>query len=89
MPWNSELRSDVEEQLAWEPDIDADAIAVIVVDGHVTLRGTVGSVEERRTAERIAARASAWLQSRIGSRCDASTLRGAKTQSSELRSCEH
>jgi osmotically-inducible protein OsmY len=55
MPWNSDLRSDLEEQLAWEPDLDADAIAVLVVDGHVTLRGTVGSDEEKRTAERIAA----------------------------------
>jgi osmotically-inducible protein OsmY len=55
MPWNSDLRADVEEQLAWEPDIDANAIAVLVLDGHVTLRGTVGSVEEKRTAERIAA----------------------------------
>lgn len=43
MPWNSDLRSDVEEQLAWEPDIGANAIAVMVVDGHVTLRGTVGT----------------------------------------------
>ena len=56
MPWNNDLRADVEEQLAWEPNIDANAIAVIVVDGHVTLRGTVGSVQEKRKAERIAGR---------------------------------
>jgi osmotically-inducible protein OsmY len=56
MPWNNDLRSDVEEQLAWEPDIDANAIAVMVVDGHVTLRGTVGSIQEKQVAERIAAR---------------------------------
>jgi hypothetical protein len=37
MPWTNDLRADVEEQLAWEPDIDANAIAVMVVDGHVTL----------------------------------------------------
>jgi osmotically-inducible protein OsmY len=56
MPWNSDLRADVEEQLAWEPNLDSDAIAVIVVDGHVTLRGTVGSVQEKQVADRIAAR---------------------------------
>ena len=55
MPWNSDLRSDVEEQLAWEPELDANAIAVLVVDGHVTLRGTVGSVAELQRAEQIAA----------------------------------
>ena len=56
MPWNSDLRADVEEQLAWEPNIDADTIAVVVLDGHVTLRGTVGSVQEKQGAERVAAR---------------------------------
>jgi osmotically-inducible protein OsmY len=55
MPWNTDIRADVEEQLAWEPDLNARAIAVIVIDGHVTLRGTVGSVEEKHAAERIAA----------------------------------
>jgi osmotically-inducible protein OsmY len=56
MPWNSDVRADVEEQLAWEPTIDANAIAVSVDDGHVTLRGTVGSVQEKGVAEEIAAR---------------------------------
>jgi osmotically-inducible protein OsmY len=88
MPWNSDLRSDVEEQLAWEPDIDANAIAVLVVDGHVTLRGTVGSLEEKRTAERIAAQVFGVVAIEDRLEVHASILRSARTRSSEPRSCK-
>jgi len=83
MPWNSDLRSDVEEQLAWEPGIHADAIAVLVVDGQVTLRGTVGSVEEKRTAERIAAQVYGVVA--IEDRLDVRRLDSRARKDAELR----
>ena len=83
MPWNSDLRADVEEQLAWEPNIDADTIAVIVVDGHVTLRGTVGSVQEKQGAERIAARVFGVVA--VEDRLEVRRLDSQKRKDAELR----
>jgi len=83
MPWNSDLRADVEEQLAWEPNIDADTIAVIVLDGHVTLRGTVGSVQEKQGAERIAARVFGVVA--VEDRLEVQRLDSQKRKDAELR----
>jgi osmotically-inducible protein OsmY len=83
MPWNSDLRSDVEEQLAWEPEIDANAIAVMVVDGHVTLRGTVGSIQEKQVAERIAARVFGVVA--VEDQLDVQPLDSQKREDAELR----
>jgi osmotically-inducible protein OsmY len=83
MPWNSDLRADVEEQLAWEPNIDADTIAVVVLDGHVTLRGTVGSVQEKQGAERIAARVFGVVA--VEDRLEVRRLDSKKRRDAELR----
>jgi osmotically-inducible protein OsmY len=83
MPWNSDLRADVEEQLAWEPNLDSDAIAVIVVDGHVTLRGTVGSVHDKQVAERIAARVFGVVA--VEDQLDVRRLDSQKRKDAELR----
>lgn len=83
MPWDSDLRSDVEEQLAWEPNIDANAIAVMVVDGHATLRGTVGSVEEKRTARRIATQVFGVVA--IDDRLEVRRLDSRRRKDAELR----
>jgi osmotically-inducible protein OsmY len=56
MPWNDEVRADVEEELAWDPKVDANTIAVSAADGHITLRGTVGSLREKLEAQKVAAR---------------------------------
>jgi osmotically-inducible protein OsmY len=55
MPWNDEVRADVEEALAWDAKLADDTIAVSVDDGHVTLRGTVGSMREKLEAKNVAA----------------------------------
>jgi osmotically-inducible protein OsmY len=48
---NDNLRDYAEDELRWDPRIDADAIAVSADDdGVVTLRGTVGSFREKREA---------------------------------------
>jgi osmotically-inducible protein OsmY len=56
MQSNDELRRNVKEELAWEPQLDPEAIAVSAEDGRVTLRGTVGSPREKRAATNAAQR---------------------------------
>ena len=47
---DTQLRSDAQDELRWEPKVDDSSIAVDAEDGVVTLRGTVGSFRERREA---------------------------------------
>ncbi|MCU1671204.1 MAG: hypothetical protein JWP40_4131 [Blastococcus sp.] len=47
---DEELALDVRDELFWDPRIDGRAIAVTVVAGAVTLRGTVGSFRQRQEA---------------------------------------
>ena len=56
MKSDSELRKDVEDELRWDPDIEATDIAVSVKDGVVTLAGFVRSYGEKYEAERAAKR---------------------------------
>jgi osmotically-inducible protein OsmY len=51
-----DLKRDVEEELAWEPSVDASHIAVSVTRGIVTLEGHVPAYGEKCIAERAAAR---------------------------------
>jgi osmotically-inducible protein OsmY len=44
------LQQLVSEELFWDPKVDSGAIAATAADGVVTLRGTVGSFREKRTA---------------------------------------
>jgi osmotically-inducible protein OsmY len=53
-----ELRKRVEDELNWEPSVDAAAIGVTAKDGIVTLTGHVQSYTEKMAAERAAARLS-------------------------------
>lgn len=48
------LQEAVQQQLDFEPSIDASHIGVVARDGVVTLTGRVGSRAERATAERVA-----------------------------------
>jgi osmotically-inducible protein OsmY len=41
MKSTDQLRSDVEQELAWEPEIDESHIALSVTDGAVTIAGHV------------------------------------------------
>jgi osmotically-inducible protein OsmY len=55
MKSDTQLRRDVEEELAIEPTVDAAAIGVAAEDGIVTLSGHVASYSEKLAAERCAA----------------------------------
>jgi osmotically-inducible protein OsmY len=56
MKTNNELRSDVEAELSWSPDLDEKNIAVKADNGVVTLTGYVGSYFEKTRAEIAAKR---------------------------------
>jgi osmotically-inducible protein OsmY len=53
---NDELTSHVTDELFWDPKVDNGAIAVSADDGVVTLRGTVGSLRQKREAKKDAER---------------------------------
>jgi len=57
MSSNKALTADVSDELFWDPKLDSTTIAVSADDdGMVTLRGTVGSVREKREAKKAAER---------------------------------
>jgi osmotically-inducible protein OsmY len=56
MKTDSKLQRDVLDELAWEPSVDAAEIGVSVENGVVILNGTVKSLNEKWTAERVAQR---------------------------------
>ena len=53
---DDQLRSDVADELFWDPKVNSDTIAVAVENGIVTLRGTVGSPREKHAARKAAER---------------------------------
>ena len=53
---DSEIRKDVEDELRWDPDIDATDIAASVKNGVVTLTGFTRSYLQKMDAERDAKR---------------------------------
>ena len=53
---DSEIERDVREELKWDPDLDAEDIAISVKDGVVTLAGFTKSYSDRLEAEYAAKR---------------------------------
>jgi osmotically-inducible protein OsmY len=51
-----DLVADVSDELFWDPKLESEAIAVSASDGTVALRGTVGSLREKREAKKAAQR---------------------------------
>ena len=56
MSLDNELTADVSDEFFWDPKLDNSAIAVSANDGTITLRGTVGSLREKREAKKAAQR---------------------------------
>ncbi len=56
MRTDQQLQRDVLDELAWEPSVDAAEIGVSVENGVVILNGTVRSLSQKWTAERVAQR---------------------------------
>src|ERR1700694_1534133 len=61
MRTDSEIKKDAEDELRWDPDIDATDVAVAVHNGVVTLTGYVRSYMQKRQAERDAKRVAGVL----------------------------
>jgi len=61
MSWDSDLVDNVSDELFWDPKVDNDAIAVSAKAGTITLRGTVGSLREKREAKKAAQRVTGVL----------------------------
>jgi len=53
---DDELRRQVSAELSWDPQVDSEAIEVSADGGAVTLRGTVGSLRQKRAGSNAAAR---------------------------------
>jgi osmotically-inducible protein OsmY len=56
MSSDSDLVDNVSDELFWDPKVDNVAIAVSAKAGDITLRGTVGSLREKREARKAALR---------------------------------
>ncbi len=56
MKTDKQLQQDVLDELVWEPSVDAAEIGVSVENGVVILNGTVKSLTEKWTAERVTQR---------------------------------
>ena len=56
MSLDNDLEADVSDELFWDPKVDNEAIAVSADSGKITLRGTVGSLREKREAKKAAQR---------------------------------
>jgi osmotically-inducible protein OsmY len=56
MSLDYDLEADVNDELYWDPKVDSAAIAVSADDGQIILRGTVGSLREKREAKKAAQR---------------------------------
>jgi osmotically-inducible protein OsmY len=61
MRTDSEIKKDVEDELRWDPDIDATDVAVAVHNGVVTLTGFVRSYMQKRQAEQDVKRVAGTL----------------------------
>jgi osmotically-inducible protein OsmY len=56
MSMDDELTAYVSDELFWDPKVDNAEIAVSASDGKITLRGTVGSLYQKREAKKAAQR---------------------------------
>jgi osmotically-inducible protein OsmY len=56
MSGDMQLKKHVEEELTWEPSVNAATIGVVIKDAVITLTGYVGSYAEKHAAERAVTR---------------------------------
>jgi osmotically-inducible protein OsmY len=80
---NQELENAVKEELDFDPKVDAASVAIQANDGTVTLRGTVGSFFEKRSAQKAAE--GVWGVVKVDNKLDVHLLVGARRDDAELR----
>jgi len=80
---NQELEGNVSAELFWDPKIDSEAVAVSTDGGTVTLRGTVGSLRQKREAKRAAERV--FGVTRVNNDLDVRILTDRRRDDADLR----
>jgi osmotically-inducible protein OsmY len=83
MSYDSDLVADVNDELFWDPKVDNEAIAVSADDGKITLRGTVGSLREKREARKAAERVFGVIS--VDNQLQVRLMNDAKRGDAELR----
>jgi osmotically-inducible protein OsmY len=83
MSSNTDLTADVSDELFWDPKLDSTAIAVSADDGRITLRGTVGSLREKREAKNAAERVFGVIS--VDNQLQVRLMNDAKRADAELR----
>ena len=78
-----ELESTVADELSWDPKVDDAAIAVSADAGTVTLRGTVGSLRQKREAQKAAERVYGVV--RVGNELDVRLRTEHRREDAHLR----
>ena len=77
------LQLDVTDELAWDPKIDPEEIAVSAKDGKVTLRGTVGSLRQKLEAQHATERV--WGVVSVDNKLNVRLLNEHRRDDAELR----
>ena len=83
MSRNDDLVSDVTDELYWDPKVDNSSIAASAADGKITLRGTVGSLREKREAKTAAERVFGVIA--VDNQLQVRLLNGQRREDAELR----
>ena len=83
MSFDTDLTADVSDELFWDPKLDSTAIAVSADDGKITMRGTVGSLREKREAEKAAQRVFGVIS--VDNQLQVKLMNGNKRADAELR----
>jgi osmotically-inducible protein OsmY len=80
---NDDLAADVSAELRWDPKVDNAAVAVSADDGAITLRGTVGSLRQKREAQKAAQRV--YGVTSVHNRLQVRLLNGGARDDADLR----
>jgi osmotically-inducible protein OsmY len=83
MSFDTNLTADVSEELFWDPKLDSTAIAVSADDGKITMRGTVGSLREKREAKKSAERVFGVIS--VDNQLQVRLMNDAKRDDADLR----
>jgi osmotically-inducible protein OsmY len=83
MSFDTNLTADVSDELFWDPKLDSTAIAVSADDGKITMRGTVGSLREKREAKKSAERVFGVIS--VDNQLQVRLMNDAKRDDADLR----
>jgi osmotically-inducible protein OsmY len=80
---NEELVLSVTDELFWDPKVDSEAVAVSADGGLITLRGTVGSLRQKREAKNAAERV--WGVTGVSNELNVRIMTDQRREDADLR----